>query len=65
MAASGVPYIQNKNIKVSPNESIIQTDFRVDHTGVDSIVSLLLLNNNWRLRRLEEGDEYLCIVIKD
>jgi hypothetical protein len=33
-----VPYVQGKHLRSSADESVIETDFHVDHTEVDALV---------------------------
>lgn len=60
--ASGVPYVQDKELRVGQNESVIATGFHVDHTEVDAIAAGL---SNWNLGKLNPGDEYFAFIVKE
>eukprot|EP00026_Physarum_polycephalum_P015177 Phypoly_transcript_15801.p1 GENE.Phypoly_transcript_15801~~Phypoly_transcript_15801.p1 ORF type:complete len:228 (+),score=21.34 Phypoly_transcript_15801:116-799(+) len=59
--ASGVPYVQGKHLRSSADESVIETDFHVDHTEVDALVAQIPA---WRLGKLNVGDEYFAFTFK-
>lgn len=61
MEASSVPYVQGKRIRVGDAESIIETDFHVDHAEVDAIAASI---PDWKLGKLNVGDEYFAFTIK-
>ena len=56
---SGVPYVQGKHIRLSAVESVIETEFHVDHTEVDALVSNI---PEWKLGHLNVGDEYFAFT---
>jgi len=56
-----VPYVQGKHLRSSADESVIETDFHVDHTEVDALVVQIPA---WRLGKLNVGDEYFAFTFK-
>lgn len=60
--ASEIPYLQNRTLKVSKNESIICTDFEVDHTEINEILEN---EKNWKLGKVSDGEEFLAIVFRN
>jgi hypothetical protein len=57
--ASGVPYLQGYELKVTEHQSIIDTKFFVEHNIVNSLVVNDCL---WSLGLLEEGEEFFAFV---
>jgi GNAT superfamily N-acetyltransferase len=59
MKASEIPYIQNCKVTITGTQSIIHSNFFVDHKEVNEF---LKNEENWRLGALEEGDEFFALV---
>jgi Acetyltransferase (GNAT) family len=59
---SRVPYLQDREIRIGLNESVIVTDYYVDHTHVNAE---LKLQQKWNLGTIRDGEEFLALVIRD
>lgn len=62
--ATGIPYINGCNLRIDPisSTSIINTRFYVDHSEVNEIRGRM---PNWNYGSLDEGEEYLVILVRD
>lgn len=58
---SNIPYLQNCILDCTVNKSIINTNFFVDHTEINE---LLTYENNWKLGSINEGEEFLALVVR-
>lgn len=58
VAASGIPYVQGKQVDLE-GRCVMQTEFYVDHSEVDGLAAA---EEDWRLGKLEEGEEYFAFA---
>jgi hypothetical protein len=54
-----IPYIRNRRVE---RNSIINTEFRIDHREVLEVLKQEQLNNQWCLGDLPEGYEFIAFV---
>lgn len=51
--------LQNRELVVSGKESIIKSNFHVDHTEVNQLIAK---DPSWALGTLEDGDEFFAFI---
>lgn len=65
LAASGVSYVQGKEIRISPGSTpprcTIDTAFFVGHDEVNALRADLV---DWQLGPLEDGEEFLAVAVR-
>lgn len=60
--ASKIPYFQKSKFSINAHQSIIHSEFYLDHTNVNDVA---MNDNYWALGKLEDGDEFLAFTFKD
>jgi len=60
--SSRVPYASTHELRCDNSQSLINTQFYVDHSEVNDIISRL---NDWPLGLLEDGYEFFAFTFRD
>ncbi len=58
---SGIPYVQNCQLLCNNHQSVIQSQFFVDHSEIQQLLAKEL---NWKLGNIQDGEEFFAFTFQ-